>query len=454
MNTLITLASFIFALGVLIAFHEFGHYLVARLCNVKVLRFSLGFGKPLYAKRLGPDQTEWALAAIPLGGYVKMLDEREGPVAPHEMARAFNRQTVGKRFAIVIAGPVANLLLAILLYWVLFVAGIPAMKAYIAAPTAGSPAALAGLHDGDLVRKLEGEEIASWQDLRWALLDQGMKHGRVSLEVEDANGKIVSRNLDLSGLKIAEIEATFLDAIGLAPYRPPLKARLGKVIAGGAAEAAGLKAGDEIVSVDGKPLADWEAFVDIVRGSPGKRLTASVRRGDTVSEVVLRPASASEGDKAVGKIGAAPLVDEQETARLRTSIKYSPGVAVLKAADKTWETSLFSLKMLGKMLTGEVSWKNLSGPITIADYAGQSAQLGWMSYFTFLALISISLGVLNLLPIPLLDGGHLMYYVAELIKGSPVSEQVMEIGSRIGFALLLGLMAFAFYNDINRLLTS
>nr|MBA2690124.1 RIP metalloprotease RseP [Burkholderiales bacterium] len=225
-------------------------------------------------------------------------------------------------------------------------------------------------------------------------------------------------------------------------------------IEGGAAAAAGLKAGDEIVAIDGRAQNSWEGLVDIVRKNPGKSLLLSVKRGQAVIKVPVTPVSTAEGQKLVGKIGAAPRLDESETARLRTIIQYPLGEALLKAAGKTWDTSVFSLKMMGKMVTGDVSWKNLSGPITIADYAGQSAQMGWMSYVTFLALISISLGILNLLPIPLLDGGHLMYYVAEIIKGSPVSEQAMEIGTRIGFFLLLCLTAFAFYNDINRLLTS
>ena len=452
MNGLITLASFVFALGLLIAFHELGHYMVARLCNVKVLRFSLGFGKQLYARRAGKDQTEWAIAAFPLGGYVKMLDEREGEVAAHELPRAFNRQSVAKRFAIVIAGPVANFLLAILLYWVIFVAGVPGMKPYIAAPVPGSPAALAGLVNGDLIRTLDGEAIASWQDLRWTLLDRGVKRGIVAVDVESPQGTVASRTLDLSKLQIAEIDASFVDGVGLSPYRPMLKAKIGMVVPGGVADKAGLKAGDEIVAVDGKAPAGWEGFVEIVRTSPGKRLDVSLSRNGAPVSATLTPQATGDGARTVGKIGA--QVDDKDADRLRITVKYPPVAALVKAAQKTWETSIFSLKMLGKMLTGEVSWRNLSGPITIADYAGQSAQLGWLPYLTFLALISISLGVLNLLPVPLLDGGHLMYYVVEIIKGSPVSEQAMEVGSRIGFALLLGLMAFAFYNDINRLLTS
>ncbi len=442
-----------FALGLLVTFHEFGHYLVARLCNVKVLRFSLGLGKPIYSRRMGKDQTEWAVAAFPVGGYVKMLDEREGDVDASEVHRAFNRQSVGKRFAIVVAGPLANFLLAICLYWALFVAGVPGVKPYIASPPVGSPAASAGLQKGDLVRRLNNKEVASWQDLRWMLLHQGMKDQQVTLEVETPTGAIALRSLNLSTPDGAEIESNFIDGVGLSPYRVSLKPQVGRILEGSVAEAAGLKSRDLIISVDDKPVATWEAFVDIVRASPEKRLSLLVKRGEEIKEVTLRPAAATENQRSVGRIGTYPFIDETQYEYLKTTVKYPLHEALLKAVDKVWETSMLSLKMLGKMIAGGVSWKNLSGPITMADYAGQSAQLGWQSYLTYLALISLSIGVLNLLPIPLLDGGHLMYYMAEIIKGSPVSQHAMEIGSSIGFVLLFGLMAFAFYNDINRLLT-
>lgn len=454
MNALITVLSFIFALGVLITFHELGHYLVARLANVKVLRFSLGFGRPIWMRRVGRDQTEWAVAAIPLGGYVKMLDEREGEVLPQERPRAFNRQPVARRFAIVAAGPIANFLLAILLYWLLFIAGVPGMKPFVGAPTPGTPAYHAGFHDGDLVVRFDRQAMTSWQDLRWALLDTGVPRRSAIVEVMRPSGDIAFLQLDLSALDVENLENNFMTAIGLNPYRPRVRPVIGKVIEGAAADQAGLKAGDEILTLDGEEIPDWERFVEAVRAGPDKRLAVTARRADQVIETMLRPAKTEEGGRVIGRIGAAPQIDPAATAKLSTTVSYPPGTALLKAAQKTWDTSIFSLKMMGRMLLGEVSWRNLSGPITIADYAGQSAQLGWISYVTFLALISISLGVLNLLPIPLLDGGHLMYYLVEIIKGSPVSEHAMEIGSRIGFALLLGLMAFALYNDINRLVTN
>ena len=446
-----TLLAFIVALGILIVFHELGHYLVARMCDVKVLRFSVGFGQVLWRRRFGVDQTEWALSAFPLGGYVKMLDEREGDVAPDERHRAFNRKSVDQRIAIVLAGPVANFLLAIVFYTVLFMHGIPGVRPVVGAPLPGTPAAMAQVENGELVVRIDGVEVPTWQDLRWALLELSLGKANVELEMHSETGAIVFRRLDLSAIKAEDIDSDLLRAIGLTRYNPPMKPVIGRLIAGGAGERDGLKAGDEVLEIDDRSISGWEQMVAQITRAPEQSLRFRVNREGAALEVTVVPELKLENGQKVGRIGAAPKSDESTMKRLITEVRYGPVDSLVHAAARTWEVSWFTLKMLGRMIIGDISLKNLSGPITIADYAGQSAQLGWLAYVSFLALISISLGVLNLLPIPLLDGGHLMYYVAEIVKGSPVSERVMERGQQIGMVLLFSLMAFALYNDINRL---
>jgi regulator of sigma E protease len=453
MSLLHTVAAFIVALGVLIVVHEYGHYLVARLCGVKVLRFSVGFGRPLISWKRGPDATEWAIAAVPFGGYVKMLDEREGPVAPHEASRAFNRQSVAKRFMIVMAGPLFNFLFAIAVYAGLFMHGVPEARPVLSEPPAGTLAASAGLHSGDTVRSTNGEPLATWQDLRWRVLQAALQGQRIRLETVDEKGHIGDTTLELKGFAENDVEGDVLERAGLRLYRAPLAPVLGKPAAGGAGERAGLKEGDRIISAAGKALDTWEALVNLVRGSPKVPLHLEIERAGKTFPIDVVPDPVTSGDTTIGRIGAAPFVPPGQVDRIVIRIQYGLLDSLAKGFGKTVDISVFSLKMLGKMLVGQVSWRHLSGPVTIADFAGQSAQLGWMSYLTFLALISISLGVLNLLPVPLLDGGHLMYYVIEIIKGKPVSERAMELGQRVGLALLLVMMAFAFYNDLNRLLT-
>ena len=449
-----TILAFVLTLGLLIVIHELGHYFIARLCNVKVLRFSVGFGKPLWSRKLGRDGTEWVIAAFPLGGYVKMLDEREGEVAAQEADRAFNRQTVGKRFAIVLAGPVANFLLAIALYWVLFMHGVPGIKPVLGPAPEGTPAAVAGFRPGDTITRIGEEPVQTWQDARWVLLQHAVNKSRVAVSTRGQSGELAQRELDLSQLTASDLDSDFLRTLGLARQQPSLPPVIGNLVGGGAGERGGLKAGDEIVAISDRPTATWEDVVSAVRSSPGRALVFELRRGGArVAPITVTPEVHTEAGKQIGRIGAGPKVDPAALAELTTVVSYGPLESIAKAAYKTWDTSVFSLKMLGKMIVGEVSLKNLSGPITIADYAGQSAQMGWVSFLLFLALISISLGVLNLLPIPLLDGGHLMYYIFEVFKGSPVSDKAIEIGQQLGMALLFVLMAFALYNDINRLIS-
>jgi regulator of sigma E protease len=448
---LTTIVAFAFALGLLIVVHEFGHYLAALLCNVKVLRFSVGFGRVVASRRYGADSTEWALAAFPLGGYVKMLDEREGAVAEADLPRAFNRQSVFRRFVIVVAGPVANFLLAIFLYWLVFMHGVPGVKPVIGAVTPASAAAQAQFAPGDTILKIGPDTVATWQDARWVLLKYAVEHGRVAVEVENEHSEIHVRALDMSHLTPGDLDGDFLRALGFARPQPPLAPVIGRVIAGSAADRAGLQSGDEILAADDAPVKRWDDVVAAVSASPGRQLALRVRRANTTLDLQVIPEPVVDGAGRVGRIGVTARVDEAAMRQYLVEVRYSAWTSAGKALERTWDTSIFSLRMLGKMLAGEVSLKNLSGPLTIADYAGQSAQIGWITYLVFLALISISLGVLNLLPIPLLDGGHLMYYMLEIVKGSPVSDKAMEVGQRIGMGLLFMLMAFALYNDITRL---
>ena len=383
-----------------------------------------------------------------------MLDGREGEVAPAERHRAFDRQAVGRRIFIVLAGPFANFLLAFVLYWALFVTGLPGMKPVLGPPAKASAAAAAGLANGDTVRRIGEDPVYTWNDVRWYLLKEAVRRGSVTLEVESPGGALGLRALDLAGLTAEDLDQDFLVKLGLRPYQPQVSARIGKVRPGGAGARAGLLDGDRVVAMDGRAVATWAEFTALVRASPGRVLRLEVERGGRRVELDATPESVGEGSARAGRLGveAGPEL-RREYDRMTTTVRYGPLEATWRAVDKVWDLSAFSLKMLGRMIVGDVSWKNLSGPITIADYAGQSAQLGWITWLGFLALVSVSLGVLNLLPIPLLDGGHLVYYFAEIVKGSPVSERTMEIGQRVGLALLLGLTVFAFYNDLTRLLT-
>ena len=453
-NLFITIGAFVVALGLLIAFHELGHYLVARWLGVKVLRFSLGFGAPIAVWRLGRDRTEWAIAAFPLGGYVKMADEREAPVAVEDLPRAFNRQSVYRRFAIVVAGPLANFVLAIALYWVLFVHGVPGLKPTIGDPPKGSAAAQAAFVQGETITRLDGQPVETWQDARWLLLQRAMGQSAVQVEVRNARGQITWHRLDTSGLTAEHLDSDFMRSLGLIRYQPPLDPLIGQVTPGGVAQAADLRPGDRIVAIDGGEVREWRQVVEAIRASPGQSLRLEIDHGDGRHGVVtLTPDIVTENGQKIGKIGAGPRFDPAAFAAQTIEVRYPFWSGLGMAIEKTWDTSTFSLRMLGKMIMGQVSLKNLSGPITIADYAGQSAQIGWIAYLSFLALISISLGVLNLLPVPLLDGGHLMYYMFEIFKGSPISDRAMQIGQQVGMAVLFTLMLVAIYNDINRLIS-
>ncbi|MDD2915737.1 MAG: RIP metalloprotease RseP [Gallionella sp.] len=450
---MITLLAFIGAIALLVVFHELGHYWAARRCGVKVLRFSIGFGKVLYQKRFAGSDTEWVISAIPLGGYVKMLDEREGEVVAQDLKYAFNRQPVLQRMAIVAAGPLANFLLAIVLYWALFVYGVPGLKPVLGEVPQGSPASIAQMQAGETILGINGEAIPSWQELRWTLLELALRQGEVKIEARSAQDEQLFHLLDISSLEAKDLDGEFLDKLGLSLYRPIVLPVIGQIAENSVAQIAGLQEGDHILLSNGVAMQRWNEVVEVVRASPGKTVQLGILRGEQTLSIAVVPQAVSESGQTVGKIGAAPQVDEAAWQAMFTEVSYTPLDALTRSLRKTWETSVISLKMLGKMVVGEISMKNLSGPITIADYAGQSAGMGMAAYLGFLALISVSLGVLNLLPIPLLDGGHLLYYAAELVKGSPVPEQIWEIGQKIGIALLGTLMIFAIYNDINRLIS-
>ncbi|MGH8757301.1 MAG: RIP metalloprotease RseP, partial [Burkholderiales bacterium] len=392
MELLFTLAAFALALGLLIVFHELGHYWVARLCGVKVLRFSIGFGKPLWKRRFVKDGTEWVLAAFPFGGYVKMVDEHEGEVAPKDIPRAFNRQPVYRRFAIVLAGPLANFLLAILLYWVLFVYGVPGIKPIIGPVPAATPAAVAGFKAEETIVNINGEATATWQDVRWLLLQHAVQKSVVNIEVRSPRGEIAWHKLDLSGLTVSDLDGDFMKVVGLSRYQPQVEPVIGQLVTGGPGERGGLKPDDEILAINGERVTHWDDVVQQVRSHPSQILGFEIKRGKQHLSITLTPETVQDNGEKIGRIGAAPKIDRAALQRLLTEERYPIGPALSKSLKKTWETSVFSLKMLGKMLVGEISWKNVSGPITIADYAGQSAQIGWEAYLSFLALISISLG--------------------------------------------------------------
>jgi len=448
MDVVTKLLAFAVTLGVLVVFHELGHYLVARWCGVKVTRFSVGFGRVVWSRRFSPEGTEWALSAVPLGGYVKMADEREGEVAARDLPHAFNRQSVWRRIAIVAAGPAANLLLAVLLFAGTFVAGVPGQKPILASPPAGSAAAATAIRESDLVTAVDGVPVRSWQDLRWRLL-RASGEDSVDLSLERDDGSTTTTRLALTGVRAADWEGNFMSVLGLkADFGPPL---IDEAVAGKPAARAGLEAGDRILAIDGVAVRSPADVAAATNARPGAAVVFRIERGGEARDVEFVTEVFDRAGQRIGLAGVRLKVDPARAQRLAVTVRLGPLDAFAAGVRKTVELSGFTLRMLGRIVTGEASVKNISGPITMADFAGQSAQAGTLVFVGYLALISISLGVLNLLPVPLLDGGHLLYYFAEVIKGSPVSDRAFEVGQRIGMAVLAMLMTLALFNDLSRL---
>jgi len=438
----------IVTLAILVVVHEFGHFWVARRCGVKVLKFSVGFGKPLWS-RLAKDGTEYIVAAIPLGGYVKMLDEREGEVASDELDKAFNRKPLRARVAIVAAGPIANLIFAILAYWLIFVLGVPGIRSVIADVEVNSPAAVAQFVSGDEILSVNGRDTATWSSVYRSLSRIAETGGKAEFIV-NSGGTELSRTLILDKLSTSFTPSiSLLQQIGFSPIRIGLKPVIGSVVNGQAADKAGIQSGDLILSVEGESIKDWMDLVTLVQANANKPLEVMLERDSQLETIVLTPISDANN---IGKIGVA--VDSSKTivnTEMQAVERYGVISAIGKACYETWSFSTATLNSIGGMLTGAVSSKNIGGPITIAQYAGKSADRGLISFLSFLAMISISLGLLNLLPIPILDGGHLALYLIEWIRGAPLSEQTQFQIQKVGIVLLLILMFLAFFNDLTRL---
>ncbi len=451
MDMLYTIGITLITLAVLVAVHEFGHFWVARRCGVKVLRFSIGFGKPLFrwTDALG---TEYAVAAIPLGGYVKMLDEREGTVADEELSLAFNRKPVLSRIAVVVAGPLANFILAIVAYWALFLAGERGYAPVIGAVEAGSIAEMAGLEAGQEILAVDGRDTPTWQALSFQLLERIGDSGTISFSVRYPQSDVVYESQGQLQEWLAGEETPDLYAgLGLSLYTPPVVPRIDEVVPDSPAAKAGFLSGDLILATDDLPVALWEEWVDYVRARPGQMLQVRLERDGQTLELALEPEAVEDDDgQVIGRVGVAVAVPQMPDSQLR-EFRRGPLEALVAGVQRTGDMVGFTVKSMIKMVQGLISPKNLSGPITIAKVASTSAKSGLESYIGFLALLSVSLGVLNLLPIPVLDGGHLLYYSIELVVGRPVPERVQMVGYQIGLMLVISLMVFALYNDFSRL---
>ena len=445
-----SLLAFIVAISVLVAVHEYGHYIVGRWTGMKVLRFSIGFGKPIWTRIGGKDRTEYCISAIPLGGYVRFLDTREGPIPEEDEGRAFNQRPVPQRIAVLLAGPAFNFLFAIIAYWALFLYGIPTLVPAVGEVEPGSYAAEAGLEQGDRIVAVGDVETVDWESALVAMLDQMVSDGRVplTLQAEDGWQRDVTIDVGADARRLTEPGMLF-EGLGFMPFGTgDLPADIGRVEDDGPAKAAGLQAGDRIVAIDGVPILDFADLVEAVQPRANQQVSVDyVRDGQRLSTMLVIQEQRVDGDVR-GRLGVAHSGDFSEFYYQR---RYGPLDSMTQAMARTWSSTVFTLRMLGRMVTGDVSIKNISGPINIAQFAGQSAERGLDYFLGFLAIVSISLGVLNLLPIPVLDGGQIVYQSIEGLKGSPLSERAQIMGQQIGIFALILLMSFAFYNDLARI---
>jgi regulator of sigma E protease len=448
---LLSILAYIVTLGVLVSVHEYGHFWVARRLGVKVLRFSLGFGRPLWTRTFGADHTEFTLCAIPLGGYVKMLDEREGPVHAEEAHRAFNRQSLGTRTAVVAAGPLANFIFAALAYWVLFMNGIQGVAPVIGEVKPDTPAAEAQLRAGDRILSIDGQAVPTWESALQQLVERVLDAPSVILEVQGESGHQRTVTLGLERLHVDHIgRGELIERLGAMPQRVRIDPIIGRVLPDSPAARAGLAVGDRVLSVDGTAVEDFSALVQLVQSRPGESLRFTVDRGGTRLELSVKADSVADGERFVGRIGAghdpAGVHDDRELAVER----YDPLTALVRGVDKTFRIAGMTVGVMGRMLVGQASVENLSGPIAIAEFAGRSALYGFTAFLGFLAAVSISLGVLNLLPVPPLDGGHLLNYLVEFVQRKPLSEAAQMRLLQMGLTLLMVLTAIALTNDIAR----
>ena len=451
MSVLFIIVAAILLLGPLIAIHEFGHYWVARKLGVKVLVYSIGFGPTLIKWTSKKSGIQYQLSALPLGGYVKMLDEREGNVSEEDLPHAFNRQSPLKRIAIVAAGPLVNLIFAVLLFWILFLPAQEQLNTRVGKVVENTPAALVQMQPGDKIVSVDGTETPTWEKLNYALIDRVGETGTIQIQA-DREGQIQNFELPIKQF-LNDQSRSPLDILGFLPYRPSIKPVVHKLSEDGAAIRQGMKEGDLIVAVDGKKINDWFEVVDIVQKSPEKLLAIDVARDQKIIQLKVMPQGKRDNmGNTTGMLGVQAQSGQINIpAEYKHTIHYNPAEALVVAVEKTGQLSSMILSSMVKMVRGLIGLDNLSGPITIAKVAGQSAEMGWQTFISFMALMSVSLGILNLLPIPMLDGGHLVYYIIELIRGKPVSEQIQLIGIKIGMVLLGSMMFLAIFNDFMRL---